>query len=216
LLIGDAGFDATHFMSTVVLVNKVEPARRTYRMDVRAERAAATRARIVEATQSLFMERWVDEISLRDIAARAGVALQTLVRHFGTRDALLDAASLENHERSLRLRVSAPVGDIAGAVAAIVELMEEAGPRVLRGLAQEDRIPGLRASVERGRVTHRRWVEAVFDPLLPTSRAVRARRVAQLVVITDVYTWKLLRLDRGFSRKETEVTLVEITGLGES
>jgi len=28
--------------------------------------------------------------------------------------------------------------------------------------------------------------------------------------VTDVYTWKLLRLDRGLSRAETERTLVEM------
>jgi AcrR family transcriptional regulator len=197
-------------MSTVVLVKKREPARRQYRMDVRAERAAETRDKILAAAQSLFMERWLDEISLRDIAARADVALQTVVRHFGTRDALLDALSKRVQERAERQRFTAPVGDVAGAVANIVELMEEAGPRVLRGLAQEDRVPGLRMATDRGRATHRRWVETVFGPLLPTSPAIRSRRLAQLVAITDVYTWKLLRLDQGLSRRATQLALVEM------
>jgi AcrR family transcriptional regulator len=69
------------------------PARRTYRMNLRAERSADTRAKILDAAQSLFMERWLDEISLRDVAARADVALQTVVRHFGTRAALLNELS---------------------------------------------------------------------------------------------------------------------------
>jgi AcrR family transcriptional regulator len=179
-------------------------------MNVRAERAADTRARILDAAQALFMEHWLDEISLRDIASRADVALQTVVRHFGSRDALMDALSKELQARAERQRFAAPVGDVAGAVATIVALMEEAGPRVLRNLAQEDRVAGLRTAMDRGRATHRRWVDTVFGPLLPTSPPIRSRRLAQLIAITDVYTWKLLRLDQGLSRAATERALVEM------
>jgi AcrR family transcriptional regulator len=191
-------------------VNSVAPDRRPYRMTVRAEQAAGTRAKILDAAQALFVERWLDAISLRDVAARADVALQTVVRHFGTREALMDALIAELQERAERQRFAAPVGDVPGAVAAIVELMEEAGPRVLRNLAQEDRVAGLKAAVDRGRATHYRWVETVFGPLLPTSLSIRSRRLAQLVAITDVYTWKLLRLDQGLSRADTELALVEM------
>jgi AcrR family transcriptional regulator len=184
--------------------------RRPYQMNVRAERAAATRARILAAAESLFMERWLDEISLRDVAARAGVALQTVVRHFGTRDALMDAMSKGVQEQAERQRYTASAGDVASAVATLVALMEEASPRVLRALAQEDRIAGLRTAMDRGRATHRRWVETVFGPLLPTSSAIRSRRLAQLAAITDIYTWKLLRLDQGLSRGATERALVEM------
>jgi AcrR family transcriptional regulator len=197
-------------MSTVVLVKNDSPVRRPYRMNVRAERAADTRARILAAAESLFMERWLDEMSLRDVAARAGVALQTVVRHFGTRDALMHAMSQGVQERAEQQRFTAPAGDVAGAVATLVALMEEAGPRVLRALAQEDRIVGLRTAMDHGRATHRRWVETVFGPLLPTSSAIRSRRLAQLVAITDIYTWKLLRLDQGLSRAGTELALVEM------
>jgi hypothetical protein len=40
----------------------------------------------------------------------------------------------------------------------------------------------------------------------------RRRRLTGLVAITDVYTWKLLRLDLGLSRAETERTLTELIG----
>jgi AcrR family transcriptional regulator len=197
-------------MSTFVLMNIAARTGRPYRMTVRAQRAADTRVRILDAAQSLFMECWLDEISLRDVAARADVALQTVVRHFGTRDGLLDAMSKQLQERAERLRFTAPAGDVASAVVTIVALMEEAGPRVLRALAQEDRVGGLRTAMDRGRATHRRWVETVFGPLLPTSSVIRERRLAQLVAITDVYTWKLFRLDGGLSRAATELALTEM------
>lgn len=36
------------------------------------------------------------------------------------------------------------------------------------------------------------------------------RRLAQLVAIDDVYTWKLLRRDAGLDRKSTELAMVEL------
>jgi hypothetical protein len=38
----------------------------------------------------------------------------------------------------------------------------------------------------------------------------RKRRVAQLVVATDVFTWKLLRRDKGLSRDQTITAIREL------
>jgi hypothetical protein len=38
----------------------------------------------------------------------------------------------------------------------------------------------------------------------------RSRRVAQLVVVTDVYAWKLLRHDKGLDRDQTIVAMREL------
>jgi hypothetical protein len=56
-------------------------------------------------------------------------------------------------------------------------------------------------SLSGGRAEHRRWVGEVWARQL--ARRPAGRRVElldQLVVATDVYTWKLLRLDRGLSK----------------
>ena len=51
----------------------------------------------------------------------------------------------------------------------------------------------------------------VFARALARCRgAERERRLAQLVAVCDVYTWELLRRDRGLSRRETERALVEL------
>ena len=57
-----------------------------------------------------------------------------------------------------------------------------------------------------GRALHRRWVETCFGPLLPRGPA-RAATVDLLVVATDVYTWKLLRRDRGLSAQSTRTRM---------
>jgi hypothetical protein len=47
---------------------------------------------------------------------------------------------------------------------------------------------------------HRDWVRSTFAPVV----AGREDLLDLLVVATDVYTWKLLRRDRGHSRAITE------------
>ncbi|MHB1836458.1 MAG: hypothetical protein ACYCXW_16025 [Solirubrobacteraceae bacterium] len=53
---------------------------------------------------------------------------------------------------------------------------------------------------------HRKWCEHVVALALADRTGVeRTRRLAQLVTVGDVYTWKLLRLDCGLSRRQTEL-----------
>ncbi|HET9322167.1 MAG TPA: hypothetical protein VFO27_20405, partial [Bryobacteraceae bacterium] len=58
---------------------------------------------------------------------------------------------------------------------------------------------------------HREWCELVFASALSGLRHnERARRLAQLVAVCDVYTWKLLRVQSGLTRRQTELALVEL------
>jgi AcrR family transcriptional regulator len=58
----------------------------------RAERSAATRARIAEAAAPLFVEHGYLETTMAGIARSAGVAVQTLYLSFGGKAAVLEAA----------------------------------------------------------------------------------------------------------------------------
>ena len=58
--------------------------KRTYNLGRRAETAAETRQRLVEATAALHAERAISATSLRDIAERAGVSVGTAYHHFPT------------------------------------------------------------------------------------------------------------------------------------
>lgn len=53
------------------------------------------RGGIVKAAQELLQERDPDEIHVRDVAARAGVALGTVYRYFGSKDLLYAVALRE-------------------------------------------------------------------------------------------------------------------------
>ena len=58
--------------------------KRTYNLGRRAETAAETRQRLVEATAALHFERGISAVSLRDVAERAGVSVGTAYHHFPT------------------------------------------------------------------------------------------------------------------------------------
>jgi AcrR family transcriptional regulator len=58
--------------------------KRTYNLGRRAETAAETRQRLVDATAALHAERGISATSLRDIAERAGVSVGTAYHHFPT------------------------------------------------------------------------------------------------------------------------------------
>ena len=59
----------------------------------RPMRADAQRnyTRLLEAATAAFVEHGADDVSLEEIARRAGVGIGTLYRHFPTRQALLEA-----------------------------------------------------------------------------------------------------------------------------
>jgi AcrR family transcriptional regulator len=180
-------------------------------MVARAEAAAATGERIIDAAAAAFWESPGLQVSLDEVAQRAGVTVQTVIRRFGGRDGLIAATVEREAERVGRQRDQAPVGDVAGAVKVLIDHYEAMGDRVVRMLAEEARDPALRPIADRGRILHREWCARVFAPALARrAGAERKRMLAQLVALCDVYTWKLLRRDAGLSRRQTELAIVEL------
>ena len=177
--------------------------RRSYTMTTRARGVERTRARILDAVVALHAERLAADIALDDVAERAGVSVQTVLRHFGSRAGLVEAA-VPHAEREVRAERRAPVGDLYRAVHAVVDHYEQRGDGVLLMLAQEAHEPLMARVTEQGRRVHREWVVEVFAPYLPGPGAEREALVDLLAVATDVYTWKQLRRDRGLGRDLTE------------
>jgi AcrR family transcriptional regulator len=180
-------------------------------MSTRAAAVEVTRERILQAACDGFMHGWYDEVTLRDVAADAGVALQTLVNHFGSKEALFAAAAERISDAISTLRWTVAAGDLEVAATTLVDDYEQTGDFTLRTLAIEERAPVVQPLIARGRRGHQEWVEHVFAAALTGLRGVdRKRRVAQLVVATDVFTWKLLRRDKGLSRDQTITAIREL------
>jgi AcrR family transcriptional regulator len=180
-------------------------------MGARAEAARLTGERIIDALVSLYLEQPLDQIRLADVAERAGVTVQTVIRRFESKTGLLVAAVQHVGEHISTQRGAAVAGDLAGAVANLLDHYEEIGDLSLKLLAEEPALPGIGSITEDGRRHHREWCAAVFAPTVDGLTGVaRRRRLAQFVAICDVYTWKLLRRDAGLSRAQTELALIEM------
>jgi len=171
---------------------------RKYTMGARAATVEATRRRIIDALVSLSGERPFAEITLETVAERAGTTVQTVLRRFGSKDGLLaeaiEAAMVEIEEE----RRTSP-GDVATALRLVVDHYETRGRTALLMLAQEGHDDVARKATDRGKAMHRAWVRDVFAPATDDEAVLDL-----LVVATDVYTWKLLRIDRGHSRSTVE------------
>lgn len=186
-------------------------AKRQYRNTAQAEIAALTRERIMNAALALLQDQWIDQITLEMVAKRAQVTVQTVLRHFGSKESLLVAAGRVANERAIDSREEVVIGDLSGAANNLSDHYEAVGDRVVRLLAQEERYPQLQSLLQQGRVKHREWVERVFAPYL--SRRTdddQERLLAQLIALCDVYTWKLVRRDAGLSQEQYKVALTEL------
>jgi len=65
---------------------------RPYRSPLRARRAAETRDALIAAAQRLFITNGWRATGIRDVAAAAGVATETVYAHFSSKRGLLEAA----------------------------------------------------------------------------------------------------------------------------
>jgi AcrR family transcriptional regulator len=186
-------------------------AKRRYRMQARARATEATREKILDAVEVVFEELFYDEITLATIARHSRVSVQTILRHFESKEALFVASMLHVGNKMAQDRGMVPVGDVKKIVDDLVDHYETYGNRVLRMLAQEDREPALRQLADIGRYFHTEWCKQAFAPSLKGIRGPKLeRRIAQLVTCTDIYVWKLLRRDRDLSLKETKLAMREL------
>ena len=196
---------------------------RTYDMTLRAKLAGETAERVTDAAEALLEEGPLAGVTLKEIASRAGVTVQTVLRHMGSRDGCIEAVGRRVAERVEAQRGRSAPGDVDGAIDDLVVHYEAEGRLVLNLLAQEDGAdPLVRRAVEAGRAFHRAWVRRCFaswlgdagrvEPAERWSAAVTEteadrERVDALVAATDLYVWKLLRLDLGRSRTATAAVL---------
>ena len=180
-------------------------------MSARAEAAATTGERLLAAAWQQFATRPYEDVRLSEIAADAGVTVQTLHIRFGSKERLLAAAYGWFGQREMARRDAAPVGQLEEAVGVLFGRYETSGDAVLRMLAQEERNPAIRQMTDAGRAYHRAWAERTFAPLLQSSGAgTRRRRLAAIVIATDLLVWKLLRRDMQLEREEAERIMVEM------
>ena len=173
-------------------------------MTARAAKAEATKSRIRVSAMELYSQQPIEDFTLEAVADHAGTTVQTILRTFGSKDELVYAALAEMAAGGVFLG-PAPPGDIKEAVSAFFDIYESVGDLVMQRLNEERHRPALKPTLDQGRDNHRDGVKTVFAPQLERLHgASRAQLLTMLVVITDVYVWKLLRRDMALSRPAAE------------
>ena len=185
--------------------------KRSYVQTARARSAELTGERILDSAHARLAAADYDDVTLDQVAADAGVTVQTVLRRFASKEGIVHALSDRIQAQVLAQRGEASVGDLAGAVANLVEHYELEGDLVLHLLRQEQRVPAYAEVTARGRRLHADWCARVFAPWLDTlDGADRRRRTAQVVAVCDVHTWSLLRRQAGLPRRQVELALAEL------
>jgi AcrR family transcriptional regulator len=171
---------------------------RGYRLGKRATLAEATGRRILDAALDLFCSRPFDDVSLQEVASKAGVTVQTVLRRFGSKEELV-AAVAEQADADVRTeRAVRTPGLIDEAIRLLSEHYESWGARMGMLVSQESRVPALARMIERAKRVHYDWVEDSFAPQLAAAPAAKRPILrAQLIAATDLSVWNILRNDLG-------------------
>ena len=155
-------------MSVEAKVGLEQPSRRSPRRKPRAD-GQRNRERLMEAAKAAFAEVGAD-VSLDEIARRAGVGIGTLYRHFPTRDAIVEAVYRREvqqlAEPATRLLDDAAARRGAARMDAAVRRLyrHQEGHRAGPGLDRRRRIGALRRL---GRADHRRHVACWWTRAAP-------------------------------------------------
>ncbi|HLW55280.1 MAG TPA: hypothetical protein VKW06_20800 [Candidatus Angelobacter sp.] len=178
---------------------------RAYQQAARAEQTAANGQSIVDAAIELvYSVRRLEEITLEAIAGQSGLTVRTILRRFGSREGILEAAFVQLGRKMQVDRPNTPPGDIEAALGALLQHYELDGDLNIKALAQEADMPLLHMMMERGRKGHRAWLHEVFAPYIAhLSGAARERRITEFYAATDVYLWKLFRRDLRLGKEQT-------------
>jgi AcrR family transcriptional regulator len=195
--------------------------RRPYRSRLRAEQAAQTRLRILEAAGELFGEGGYAATTIDAIAARASVAVDTVYAIFGNKKALLSA--LIDHRVTGNIEGSDVLAGegpralqtltdreqmIAAFAADIAARIERVRPidDVMRGAGAIDPdIAELRARMQENRFNKLRYVVELLAARGPLRADVDVDEAAAIVwTLTSPEVNRLLRDDRGWSTQRYE------------
>ena len=186
---------------------------RAYHQTRRAAEAEANTERILRAAHDLWLERPYDQITLNAVAERAGVGVQTLIRRVQTKDGLARAVNrwIEPQITQDRGDPAETHGDPQQIAASIARHYERWGESTDRMLRQEHMSPALAEAAAAGRVAHREWIEAAFDPQLSRLRPEARRRVrARLVAVCGVELWHVLRRAERLSVPEARDAVADL------
>jgi AcrR family transcriptional regulator len=190
----------------------------TYRSERRQQQAEATRQDIVAAARRLFAERGYAATSMSDIAAEAGVAVQTIYASCGSKRelvlALLDAIDEQADLPVLAAQIEAserPREVLALSVRLVRQFQERCGDIIAALISAAAVEPDAAAAVEEGRRRHREGCARSADKIASLGGLRKDVNVAQAAALLSTLTWHSnwmqLVAEHGFSFDDCEDSL---------
>lgn len=188
---------------------KLKPTR-NYTMVIRAKAAEMTSEEIIRVVGELWMKYSIHEITLQMVAQNAGVTVMTILRKFGSKEGLFEAALKTDTAGIQDVRKESQAGNIYQTISILMKEYEYTGPAVIRTLAVENDLPIAAKILRKGRELHKEWCQRIFAQYLPASTDKDYQiTLGAFYAATDVYKWKLLRIDLGYSKEETEKIIIK-------
>ena len=197
--------------------------KRVYRSPLRAEQARRTRAAVLDAAERCFAERGYAAATMKDVAAQAGVAVQTVFGQ-GSKASLLlacvdravvgddEGGALLAREPFVRLRESE---DLATKLAVWREIARAYSARVVPAMrvfadaaGADPEIGAAYVDYERRRFEDVRALLATFEPWLRDGLDVEAAAEVVWAVFGHVAADNLIRV-RGWSAEQYADFLVD-------
>lgn len=207
---------------------------RAYRQAARARARDERRWRILQAAWDLFAERRYDEISVAEVAARAGVSERTVYRLTGPKERLLDSWERdaaaeravwergEDPSRPWALRIGwqrwldeerrpLPAGDVAVFVDGTLRFHDQWGDALMNLRRQVDDVAQFAAFLDYSRRRHRDNVDHLLGPLIDAlPRSVRQMRREGLYAVSDFPMWHSLRREARLEPARTQQVLLDL------
>ena len=159
-------------------------------MGKRAAATAETRRRIVDAAHQLHIEQGVAATSWDDIAARAGVGVGTVYRHFPSLDELVPACGAVVAEvvalpspAAVAAAFEAADDRVETLVREVFRIYERAAPELRVTMAEPDVHPAVRRGADA--------LEATLGALIDAAAIGGDRRLIRALL--DLSTWDSLR-----------------------
>ena len=182
---------------------------RTYQMGKRAESAAQTRQRIVDATMALHRDRGIAATTMKDIAELADVGIGTVYHHFPAYEDAIRACGARTAEvtRLPTPEIFEGVHPVPARVAALVgELFAyyDRHPTLPRARCEQDRFPVLAELLTRRQRLIEVLVTEALSPLAPTEQEVQT-----VVALTDFAVHRSL-LDGGCMTPQAATQITDV------
>jgi AcrR family transcriptional regulator len=180
-------------------------------MSARAAAAEDTATRVVDAMLERFSRLPYDQIRLDDVAADAGVTVQTVMRRFGSKAGLMRATVQRELQHVAASREAGASDGIDAILADLVAHYETYGALILKTYAESGMVDGLAPLAAAGREYHLDWCRRTFGQLLDPELddLTRTRRLAQVTAACDATTWRILRVDAGLDVEQTLLAVAE-------